>query len=194
MEGRRCDRCKRGYFALHESHAKGCLECFCNGITDQCEVADLGVELLQHAEGWKVTDLRGRLLVEPYWSTLTNGVTVAEEDMQGIETYYWQAPDQYIGNKLVSYGLKIKVMTSWHTGRGDTAGTATSAPDIIIEGTNGMIIGCGQDRYKGKVNASITVDLLEQDWYHVSYIPNYISSITIILLVKNIISDTKHFI
>ena len=75
VEGRRCDRCKRGYFALHENHAQGCLECFCNGITDQCETADLGVELLQHAEGWKVTDLRGRLLVEPYWSTLTNGVT-----------------------------------------------------------------------------------------------------------------------
>ena len=84
VEGRRCDRCKRGFFALYESHSKGCLECFCNGITDQCETADLGIELLQHAEGWKVTDLRGRLLVEPYWSTLTNGVTVAEEDMQGI--------------------------------------------------------------------------------------------------------------
>ena len=35
VEGRRCDRCKRGFFALYESHSKGCLECFCNGITDQ---------------------------------------------------------------------------------------------------------------------------------------------------------------
>ena len=31
---------------------------------------------------FQVTDLRGRLLVDPYWSTVTNGVTVAEEDMQ----------------------------------------------------------------------------------------------------------------
>ena len=58
-------------------------------------------------------------------------------------------------------------MTSWHTGRGDTAGTATTGPDIIIEGTNGMIIGCGAERYKAKVNASISVDFLEQDWYHI---------------------------
>ena len=85
----------------------------------------------------------------------------------GIETYFWQAPEQYIGNKLVAYGLNIKILTSWHTGRGDTAGTATTGPDIIIEGTNGMIIGCGAERYKAKVNASISVDFLEQDWYHI---------------------------
>ena len=89
---------------------------------------------------------------------------VAEEDMQGIETYFWQAPEQYIGNKLVSYGLRIKILTSWHTGRGDTAGTATNGPDIIIEGWNGMIIGFGSQRYRNMVNASINIDLHEKDW------------------------------
>ena len=133
MEGHRCDRCQRGFFALHPSHSEGCLACFCNGITDQCETADLGVEVFEHKENWKVTDLRGSLVVEPYWSTVTNGITIAEEDMQGLETYYWQAPEEYIGNRLVVYGLQIKIKTSWHTGRGDTAGTATLGPDIIIQ-------------------------------------------------------------
>ena len=133
VEGHRCDRCKRGFFALHPSHSEGCLPCFCNGITDQCETADLGVEVLEHSESWKVTDLRGSLVVEPYWSTVTNGITIAEEDMQGLETYFWQAPQEYIGNRLVVYGLKIKIKTSWHTGRGDTAGTSTLGPDIIIQ-------------------------------------------------------------
>ena len=134
VEGRRCDRCKRGHFALHEAHAQGCLECFCNGITDQCEAANFGIEVLEHSEGWKVSDLRGRLLTEPYWSTVTHGITVAEEDMRGLQTYYWQAPDSYIGNHLVAYGLNIKILTSWHTGRGDTAGTATLGPDIVLQG------------------------------------------------------------
>ena len=112
---------------------------------------------------FQVTDLRGRLLVDPYWSTVTNGVTVAEEDMQvsqklqiklyiinvsrelcqfesriqipiqGLETYFWQAPDAYVGNKLVSYGQNIRIKTSWHTGRGDTAGISTKGPDIVLE-------------------------------------------------------------
>jgi laminin alpha 1/2 len=167
VEGRRCDRCKRGYYALHEAHASGCLECFCYGITDQCDAAQLGVELLQHAEGWKVTDLRGRLLVDPYWSTVTNGVTVAEEDMKGLQTYFWQAPEQYIGNRLVSYGLHMKILTSWHTGRGDTAGTATKGPDIVIESGGGMLLGYGALRYKGQINATIEVKLEEKEWYHI---------------------------
>ena len=57
-------------------------ECFCYGISNSCVAASLGVEIIQHAEGWRVTDLRGRLLVDPYWSTVTNGITIAEEDMQ----------------------------------------------------------------------------------------------------------------
>lgn len=40
------------------------------------------------------TDLRGRIRVEPYWSTMTSGVTVAEEDMQGVHAYFWEAPQQ----------------------------------------------------------------------------------------------------
>ena len=52
---------------------------------------------------------------------------------QGLETYFWQAPEDYIGNKLVSYGQKIRIKTSWHIGRGDTAGISTKGPDIIIE-------------------------------------------------------------
>ena len=45
-----------------------------------------------------------------------------------------KAPDLYIGNKLVSYGQAVTVLTSWHAGRGDTSGTPTKEPDVIIEG------------------------------------------------------------
>ena len=140
MQGQKCDKCKSGFFALHESNPLGCLKCFCYGVSQTCAAAELGVERIDHAEGWKVTDLRGRLTVDPYWSTVTNGLTIAEEDMQGLETYFWQAPEDYIGNKLVSYGQKIQIKTSWHIGRGDTAGISTKGPDIIIEGY-GMMIG-----------------------------------------------------
>ena len=53
--------------------------------------------------------------------------------IQGLETYFWPAPDAYVGNKLVSYGQNIRIKTSWHTGRGDTAGISTKGPDIVIE-------------------------------------------------------------
>nr|XP_040569600.1 laminin subunit alpha-1-like isoform X1 [Lepeophtheirus salmonis] len=164
--GSSCDACKPGYFALHESNSNGCLKCFCYGVTEDCEAAYLGVEVLQHGEGWKVTDLRRSVVVEPYWSTVTNGVTVAEEDMQGIETYFWEAPSQYIGNRLVSYGQEIRVRTSWHKARGDTAGSPIRAPEVILEGEN-MMIAYGTTRYKNRNNATINVNLVEEGWYHI---------------------------
>ena len=53
-----------------------------------------------------------------------------------METYFWQAPEDYVGNKLVSYGQSIRIKTSWHTGRGDTAGISTKGPDIVLEVSN----------------------------------------------------------
>ena len=97
----------------------------------------MGIETIDHSEGWFVTDLRGQFRIDPYWSATagggSGGVTVAEEDVRGLETYFWQAPNVYTGNKLTSYGQVVTVQTSWHRGRGDTAGTATLSPDIVIQ-------------------------------------------------------------
>ena len=53
--------------------------------------------------------------------------------MYKIWSHYRQAPEEYVGNKLVSYGQSIKLSTSWHRGRGDTAGYFTKSPDVILE-------------------------------------------------------------
>ena len=86
--------------------------------------------------------------------------------MQGLETYFWRAPELYIGNKIVSYGQNMKISVSWHTGRGDTAGIYTKAPDIVFEGA-GMTIGYGSVRYLRRKNATIEVTLTEAGWYHI---------------------------
>ena len=51
MTGRKCDKCKTGYFALIDANPDGCTECFCYGVTGSCESADLGVEILDHETG-----------------------------------------------------------------------------------------------------------------------------------------------
>ena len=40
---------KTGYYALHEANAKGCLQCFCYGITGECRAAELGVEVIDQS-------------------------------------------------------------------------------------------------------------------------------------------------
>ena len=46
VTGPRCDRCKAGFFALLAANPEGCTECFCYGVTNSCESADLGVRQL----------------------------------------------------------------------------------------------------------------------------------------------------
>ena len=46
--------------------------------------------------------------------------------------YYWSAPDQYVGNKLTSYGSVLRVSIIWSVQRGDTSGEPVFNPDIII--------------------------------------------------------------
>ena len=62
---------------------------------------------------FQVTDLRGRLLVDPYWSTVTNGVTVAEEDMQvsynfQIKLYIMNVSKEYYLWLYASLNLESK--------------------------------------------------------------------------------------
>jgi laminin gamma 1 len=39
-EGKKCDRCKPGFFDLDSNNILGCLPCFCNGHTSECQSAD----------------------------------------------------------------------------------------------------------------------------------------------------------
>ena len=46
------------------------MKCFCYGVpgVTGCQAASLGVETIDHSEGWFVTDLKGQFRIEPYWS------------------------------------------------------------------------------------------------------------------------------
>lgn len=38
--GEECDQCKPGFFALHEDNPEGCIECFCSGLSTECEATE----------------------------------------------------------------------------------------------------------------------------------------------------------
>ena len=41
MTGSQCDECKPRHFDLNEDNLKGCLSCFCNGLSVECKSSDL---------------------------------------------------------------------------------------------------------------------------------------------------------
>ena len=80
-----------------------------------------------------MTDLTLANTVSPVWNEEASVWTISETDVQKrFNNYYWSAPNQYVGNKLTSYGLVLRVSISWNVLRGDTNGKPVFNPDIII--------------------------------------------------------------
>lgn len=82
---------------------------------------------------WTVTDSMRSTVMYPTWDNEANVSIVYDSDVRKeLVNYFWSAPDPYIGNKLTSYGLVLRVFISWDVQRGDTSGKPVFNPDIII--------------------------------------------------------------
>lgn len=122
--GRYCDECRSGFYNLDFSNPDGCSECYCFGATSTCKPSNYGISVVSNVDGWLVSDIEGRKVVEP--DVYEDGhLVVANDEMTGVDNYYWDAPLEYLGQKLYSYGGDLKFVISYVVARGDTSGWFT---------------------------------------------------------------------
>ncbi|XP_069690531.1 laminin subunit alpha-2 isoform X2 [Periplaneta americana] len=175
VEGERCDRCKPGFFALSVDNPDGCISCYCSGVSNVCHSTnELHHETLSELSDWLVSDLTVTSTVYPSMDTETRQLSVGNYELLGVESYFWLAPDPYLGNQLSSYGSNMNFSVSWVVMRGDTSGKPTVGPNIILIGSNGLRLGSGDGSYKPS-NATLTIRFHENEWYHV---PDELKDIT----------------
>lgn len=117
-------------------------------------------------ENWLISDISVSETVEPTWDSDRRMLSIGNYEIPGIESYYWLAPKEYLGNKLETYGSEIVFKVHWVVMRGDTSGKPTTGPNIVIVGRNGMQIAQGDDTFTG-TNMTFRVQLTEKNWYHV---------------------------
>ncbi|XP_070366844.1 basement membrane-specific heparan sulfate proteoglycan core protein isoform X8 [Equus asinus] len=118
VEGLTCSHCRPHHFHLSASNPEGCLPCFCMGVTQQCASSAYTRHLIstRFAPG----DFQGFALVNPQRnSRLTGGFTVepVPEGAQlsfgnfaqlGHESFYWQLPEAYQGDKREAYFARMR--------------------------------------------------------------------------------------
>ncbi|XP_065222037.1 basement membrane-specific heparan sulfate proteoglycan core protein isoform X4 [Planococcus citri] len=136
-----CGTCRPGTFDLQESHRAGCLECWCSGLTNQCQSSNLFVTQIpmpildgNHGFTLSLPDRRpfpvSRFDLDIAQNKIGFDYTIARG-----QRLYWSLPSQFTGNKLSSYGGNL----TWTQGY---SGPSDAVPfndiDLIIYGGDGV--------------------------------------------------------
>ncbi|ERE84378.1 laminin subunit alpha-1 [Cricetulus griseus] len=143
VEGKNCDHCKSGFYNLQERNPQGCSECFCFGVSDVCDSLTWSVSQVTNMSGWLVTDLISPNMIQSQQDALGGRHQISINNtavMQRLRaTYYWAAPEAYLGNKLTAFGGFLKYTVSYDIPVETVDSGLMSHADVIIKG-NGLTL------------------------------------------------------
>ncbi|XP_055079317.1 basement membrane-specific heparan sulfate proteoglycan core protein isoform X9 [Periophthalmus magnuspinnatus] len=143
VEGPSCSSCKQGTFHLSPQNKDGCLSCFCMGVTQQCYSSTYYRDVVTSV--FTPGNFQGYALVNRQRTTrISTGFTVeistagtqlsySNFDYVGQEPHYWQLPGAFQGDKVGSYGGKLKYTISYVAG---PRGTLLDDADVQIIGND----------------------------------------------------------
>uniref|UniRef100_H0W6G2 Basement membrane-specific heparan sulfate proteoglycan core protein n=1 Tax=Cavia porcellus TaxID=10141 RepID=H0W6G2_CAVPO len=170
VEGPTCSHCRPHHFYLSASNPEGCLPCFCMGVTQQCASSSYARHLIvtRFAPG----DFQGFALVNPQRNSRLAGDFTVEPVPEGTqlsfsnfahlghESFYWQLPEMYQGDKVAAYGGKLRYTLSYTAG---LQGSPLSDPDVQIMGNNIMLVA-SQAAPQGPERKSYEIVFREEFW------------------------------
>uniref|UniRef100_A0AAR2M2N8 Heparan sulfate proteoglycan 2 n=1 Tax=Pygocentrus nattereri TaxID=42514 RepID=A0AAR2M2N8_PYGNA len=125
VEGPSCSSCKSGSFHLSPANKDGCLMCFCMGVTQQCSSSSYYRDVTTgfapgNTQGFALVNRQRTSRIDTGFSVevSTDGTQLSFTgfDHLGQEPHYWQLPNSYQGDKVGSYGGKLKYTVSYVPG------------------------------------------------------------------------------
>ncbi|XP_034609571.1 basement membrane-specific heparan sulfate proteoglycan core protein [Trachemys scripta elegans] len=145
VEGPSCSSCRAHHFHLSAENREGCLPCFCMGVTQQCTSSSYYRGLV--TSPFLPGDFQNFALVNRQHSTrVVTGfvVELSAEGPQlsfgrfgqlGQESYYWQLPGPYQGDKREIYFARMR--------RAHKNGTSLTEDQLRKAVAAGRILGSG---------------------------------------------------
>ncbi|KAL3861185.1 hypothetical protein ACJMK2_007245 [Sinanodonta woodiana] len=113
-QGRRCERCREGYFYLSEENEQGCLSCYCSGITNQCTSSSYYRDVIRPQFGsdgshnFVLMNRRMNNIISEGFVVDATRNQITFNKFQGIqnerESLLFQLPAKFRGDKATSYG------------------------------------------------------------------------------------------
>ncbi|KAJ8390133.1 hypothetical protein AAFF_G00110070 [Aldrovandia affinis] len=143
VEGSGCSSCRVGHFHLSSDHKDGCLSCFCMGVTQQCTSSNYYRDVVSSV--FTPGNFQNLALVNRQRTNrITTGFTVeVSTDSTQLsfsnfgnleqEAHYWQLPEAFKGDKVGSYGGRLKYTVSYVAGQ---RGTPIEDADVQLIGND----------------------------------------------------------
>lgn len=167
--GSRCDQCAANTFNLNYYSPAGCTDCFCMGITKECQSSSLFRNTIFSSvtEEFSIIydydnpeNARDSLQKNPS----ANEIVFRNSRPDDTEVYYWSLPDQFVGNKLTAYGGRLNY-TLRSTPFASASMSRNAAPDVVIKSENDItILHYRRDESVPRGTQSFSVQILESEW------------------------------
>ncbi|XP_054159296.1 basement membrane-specific heparan sulfate proteoglycan core protein-like isoform X2 [Oppia nitens] len=148
VRGINCDQCSDGFFNLDQNNPNGCTQCYCSGVTRRCSSSSY----YRYHKTMRLQDLSNPYehhfqLTNRYKSRIfSEGIVInlAQNEVSftsfnresNTETLFWALPDHFLGNKLTSYGGRLRYTQQFSIRE---TGDLYSDADIEITG-NGLTL------------------------------------------------------
>ncbi|XP_060769555.1 laminin subunit alpha-3-like isoform X2 [Neoarius graeffei] len=140
VKGSRCNTCHKGSFHFDPSNPKGCTECFCFSVTDQCHSSKKRRGKFVDMRSWRmVTDDQNEVasVLNPLSDTVVADV---QELPASVLQLHWVLPQSYLGDRVSSYGgfLTYQVKSFGLPREGMVL--LDKQPDVILKGEKMTVV------------------------------------------------------
>ncbi|CAK1603622.1 unnamed protein product [Parnassius mnemosyne] len=119
--------------------------------------------VLPLGDAWLISDLEAKETYEPSVDDQGKPFLISYE-IEGWENYYWLT-NTFNGEQLSAYGGEVRATLFWGVARGDTGGSPTVGPDVILVSSDGTRLTYSNTSHEMPGQLELVVSLLEGSWY-----------------------------
>ncbi|XP_060115564.1 basement membrane-specific heparan sulfate proteoglycan core protein [Heteronotia binoei] len=171
VQGPSCSSCRPHHFHLSAENREGCLPCFCMGVTQQCTSSSSYRDLVTspflpgNPQGFALVNRQHNTRIQTGFTVEMSAqgpqLSYGRFGQLGQESYYWQLPEVYLGDKVGSYGGRLRYTLSYEAGG---RGSPLPDPNVQITGNDITLVAYLPELLRPHEHKSFELVFREQHW------------------------------